>query len=143
MHNLTNFVNFLLDKHGKSKTYPQLKTTLRIKLIPLLLSVKGKKHSSINDMATASMELHSILSPSVNESESDRWIRDHENPESSSCFTPISFRNGMYTCKIQISEVLHPSWFMKTSTTTRKQVIQTYFHFFYKHSIVLLNFFSN
>ena len=76
---------------------------LRIKLIPLLRSITGKKHSSITVSAIANLELHSTLwvSPlqAASESSSDLWMRHHENPASSSCLVPRYFFKYSESCK--------------------------------------------
>lgn len=76
-------------------TYPQLYMTLWIILIPLLSSIRGRKHSSITEKATAVLELQCIkwafpLGGAASLSGKQR-TRLQENPASIAFFTPSSF----------------------------------------------------
>lgn len=86
----------------KRDAYPQLYTTLRIKLMPVLWSTIGRKHSSISERATAILELHSTL-PSKSRTVSGasswlHWIILHANSGSRSFLTARRFCNSSNSC---------------------------------------------
>lgn len=87
----------------------------------------GKKHSSITDSATASLELHSTLwgSPRghVSESSSVLWTRDQEKPPSSSCLAPRYFCKCSKSCRNNKSNSI--KYIQKYQTKVYKLMRQT------------------